>query len=210
MSRDPSCRGCDARLQLAQAVLPVCDGERCHVVGNDGVAILAPFLSFAQQRHLLKVLDVERHPEERVAQLLVKRCKQTQLAEVEVDVPAVSWAAFVFREELAVGGELEEVALVAQICHGLILRAQLELDALELEMIYLLLDCEERLLVVRFGHRRSPVVYLWRQFYQLVRRVVEDPLTSSIDVEADACLAAGAMGAPPTGACIVPIAATVV
>lgn len=71
---------------------------------------------------------------------------QAQLAEVEVYVAAVARASLVFREEFAVGCELEEVALVAQVVRGLFLGTQLEGYALLLEVLYLLLDREDRFL----------------------------------------------------------------
>lgn len=61
-----------------------------------------------------------------MAQLLVERREQAQLAEVEVYVAAVARASLVFREEFAVGCELEEVALVAQVVRGLFLGTQFE------------------------------------------------------------------------------------
>ena len=104
------------------------------------------------------MLDVERHAEQGVAQLLVERREQAQLAEVEVYVAAVARASLVFREEFAVGCELEEVALVTQVVRGLFLGTQLEGYALLLEVLYLLLDREDRLPIVGFGHARSPVI----------------------------------------------------
>lgn len=86
-----------------------------------------------------------------MAQLLVERREQAQLAEVEVYVAAVARASLVFREEFAVGCELEEVALVAQVVRGLFLGTQLEGYALLLEVLYLLLDREDRLPIVRIG-----------------------------------------------------------
>lgn len=147
-----------AHLELAQAVLPVCSGKRCHIVGHDGVAVLSAVLHLAKQCHLLEMLDVERHAEQGVAQLLVERREQAQLAEVEVYVAAVARASLVFREEFAVGCELEEVALVTQVVRGLFLGTQLEGYALLLEVLYLLLDREDRLPIVGFGHARSPVI----------------------------------------------------
>lgn len=58
-----------------------------------------------------------------MAQLLVERREQAQLAEVEVYVAAVARASLVFREEFAVGCELEEVALVTQVVRGLFPKA---------------------------------------------------------------------------------------
>ena len=74
-------------------------------------------------------------------------------------------------EELAVGGKLEEVALVAQIGGGIVLGARLEDHALLLEALYLLFDREDWLPVVCFGRRRSPAVDLeGRDIFFMKRR----------------------------------------
>ena len=90
-----------------------------------------------------------------MAQLLVERREQAQLAEVEVYVAAVARASLVFREEFAVGCELEEVALVTQVVRGLFLGTQLEGYALLLEVLYLLLDREDLRLRTGCFHARD-------------------------------------------------------
>ena len=60
------------------------------------------------------------------------------------------------------------VALVAQVVRGLFLGTQFEGYALLLEVLYLLLDREDRLPIVGFGHARSPVIDLRILFYQHV------------------------------------------
>ena len=69
------------------------------------------------------------------------------MAEVEVDVLAVARPADALLEEEAVRGDLEEVGSLGEVLGGVLLGAQLERDALRLEVLDLLLDREQGLVV---------------------------------------------------------------
>lgn len=73
------------------------------------------------------------------------------MPEVEPDVLAVARAADAALEERAVGVELEEVGAVSEVGGSLLLRAEVEGDALALELGYLGGDVEQGLGALRVG-----------------------------------------------------------
>ena len=81
------------------------------------------------------MLHVERHVPKCAPQLLIERCEQRELAEIEVDVFPVVLAADVFGEEPAVRCGLEVVGLLGQVAPRFVLVYELELDALGFQVI---------------------------------------------------------------------------
>ena len=69
------------------------------------------------------------------------------MTEVEVNVLAVARPADALLEEGAVRGDLEEVGSLGEVLGGVLLGAQLERDALRLEVLDLLFDREQGLVV---------------------------------------------------------------
>ena len=65
------------------------------------------------------------------------------MAEVEVGVLAVARPADALVEEGAVRRDLEEICALGEVFGGVLLGAQLERDALRLEVLDLLLDREQ-------------------------------------------------------------------
>ena len=131
-------------LALAAPALVVVEAR--HIVAREGVAVLA--IALGRDPHQLRarrVLHVERQRQQRVAQIAVERGERPQVAEVEVDVLAVARPADALLEEGAVRGDLEEVGSLGEVLGVLLLGAQLERDALRLEVLDLLLDREQGL-----------------------------------------------------------------
>lgn len=91
------------------------------------------------------MLDVERHEKQGIAEHAVEVGEHFQVAEVQVDVLAGSGAALAPVEELPVGVDAEELALLPQVLRSFLLAAEVEDYALFLHVGHLLLDGQQGL-----------------------------------------------------------------
>lgn len=113
-------------------------------------------LGGGKQAHLGEVLEVECHRQQCVAQFAVKVGERLEMAKVQIDILAVVHAADMLGEELTVGIDAEELALLAQMGGGLLLGDKAEGDALRIHMGNLLLNGEHGL-GMAFGCARRHV-----------------------------------------------------